>query len=380
MESFVFHNPTRVMFGTGMIRNLGKELHDAGIKKVLMVAGGGSIRTNSVHSQVTDSLKAAGIDWTEGWGVRANPTLEKARELIQLARSEQVEAVLAVGGGSVIDTSKAVAAGFYLEDIWNAFTGRETIKQALPVYTVLTLSATGSEMNSFAVLTNTLERKKWGMGSPQVFPRLTIIDPAVQSSLPFNQTVNGALDATAHILEYYFADDKAIATNAINTALLKTIMEMTDRLKVNSADLVARGNLAWCATLALNGLSGVGLKGGDWACHSIEHAFSALKPEIAHGEGLGVIFPAWIEYMSERMPERFQGWAHEVWGEHNVNRALRKFRDKIESWGAATSLRDLGLRENDLPILLEIIMSSRSIGIFSKLGRADIEALLMLAF
>ena len=361
------------MFGAGMIRNLGKELHDAGIKKVLMVAGGGSIRTNSVHSQVTDSLKAAGIDWTEGWGVRANPTLEKARELIQVARSEQVEAVLAVGGGSVIDTSKAVAAGFYLEDIWNAFTGRETIKQALPVYTVLTLSATGSEMNSFAVLTNTLERKKWGMGSVHIFPRLTIIDPAVQSSLPFNQTVNGALDATAHILEYYFADDTAIATNAINTALLKTIMEMTDRLKVNSADLVARGNLAWCATLALNGLSGVGLKGGDWACHSIEHAFSALKPEIAHGEGLGVIFPAWIEYMSERMPERFQGWAHEVWGEHNVSRALRKFRDKIESWGAATSLRDLGLRENDLPILLEIIMSSRSIGIFSKLGRADIE-------
>lgn len=380
MDSFSFYNPTRVMFGTGMIRNLGKELKDAGLKKVLLVAGGGSIRANSVYSQVTDSLKASEILWAEAWGVRANPTLDKARELIKLARDEKVEAVLAVGGGSVIDTSKAIAAGFYMEDVWNAFTGREAIKQALPVYTVLTLSATGSEMNSFAVLTNTQERKKWGMGSPLIFPRLTIIDPSVQSSLPFNQTVNGALDATAHILEYYFSDDKAITTNAINTALLKTIMEMTDRLRQNSADLVARGNLAWCATLALNGLSGVGLKGGDWACHSIEHAFSALKPEIAHGEGLGVIFPAWIEYMSERMPTRFEGWAHEVWGEHNVSRALRKFRDKIASWGAATSLRDLGLKDHDLPVLLELIMSSRSIGLFSKLGRADIEALLMLAY
>jgi alcohol dehydrogenase YqhD (iron-dependent ADH family) len=218
------------------------------------------------------------------------------------------------------------------------------------------------------------------MGSPLIFPRLTIIDPSVQSSLPFNQTVNGALDATAHILEYYFSDDQAITTNAINTALLKTIMEMTDRLRQNSADLVARGNLAWCATLALNGLSGVGLKGGAWACHSIEHAFSALKPEIAHGEGLGVIFPAWIEYMSERMPTRFEGWAHEVWGEHNVSRALRKFRDKIRLLGR----RHLAARprpqrprparppgtDHELPLHRPL----------SKLGRADIEALLMLAY
>jgi alcohol dehydrogenase YqhD (iron-dependent ADH family) len=148
MDSFSFYNPTRVMFGTGMIRNLGKELKDAGLKKVLLVAGGGSIRANSVYSQVTDSLKAAEILWAEAWGVRANPTLDKARELIKLARDEQVDAILAVGGGSVIDTSKAIAAGFYMEDVWNAFTGREAIKQALPVYTVLTLSATGSEMNS----------------------------------------------------------------------------------------------------------------------------------------------------------------------------------------------------------------------------------------
>lgn len=380
MNYFVFHNPTKVVFGAGMIKVLGQEMCDAGVKKAMLVAGGGSIRNNGVYNQVVQSLKDAGVHWIEAWGVRSNPTLEKAQEMIAQARDEQVDAILAVGGGSVIDSAKAVAAGYYLDDLWNAFEEKEQIMQALPVYAVLTLSATGSEMNSFAVLTNTYEKKKWGMGSQLLFPRLAIIDPSAQSSLPFNQTVNGALDAIAHILEYYFADDKAIATNAINTALLKTIMEMTDRLQKDPTDLVARGNLAWCATLALNGLSGVGHKGGDWACHTIEHAFSALKPEISHGEGLGVIFPAWIEFMSEKMPQRFYGWAKDVWGEENVSRALRRFREKISSWGAATSLRGLGIREDDLNTLLDLITQTRCIGLFSRLSRRDVEALLMLAF
>ena len=380
MESFIFHNPTRVLFGTGLIGALGQELKAEGVKKVLMVLGGGSARKNNVHGQVIQSLKAAEIDWIEAWGVQANPTLEKVREIIAFARKEQIDSILAVGGGSVIDSAKAVAAGFYMEDIWNAFIGEEPIRAALPIYTVLTLSATGSEMNNFAVITNTETKSKCSIGSSLLFPKITIVDPTVQASLPFNQTVNGALDATAHILEYYFADDKAITTNAINTALLKTIMEMTDRLQKDSADVVARANLAWCATLALNGISGVGLKGGDWACHSIEHAFSALRPEIAHGEGLGVIFPAWIEYMSEKMPGRFLSWAHDVWREENVSKALRRFREKINEWGAPTSLRELGIKDEDLPILLELISSSQSVGIFSKLGSADIEALLMLAY
>jgi len=380
MDSFNFYNPTRVMFGTGMIRALGKELKDAGLTKVLMIAGGGSIRSNSVYSQVTDSLRAAGIGWVEGWGVRANPTLEKVRELIKLARDEQVDTILAVGGGSVIDSAKSTAAGFYMEDVWNAFTGREAIKQALPIYTVLTLSATGSEMNSFAVLTNTAERKKWGTGSPLLFPRLTVIDPSVQSSLPFNQTVNGALDATAHILEYYFADDKAISTLAVSDALLKTIIDMTDRLRLNPGDLLARGNLAWCATLALNGITGVGLKGGDWACHQIEHVFSALHPDIAHGEGLGVIFPAWIEYMSEKDPSRFLRWAKNIWDEENVARGVHRFRDKIESWGLATSLRDLGIKETELTEIVSLIMTTPRIGAISKFTSADVESLLMLAY
>lgn len=380
MEAFSFYNPTRVHFGSGMIGLLGKELQEAGIKHCLMIAGGGSIKSNGVYRQVTESLSKFGIKCTEAWGVQANPTLEKVRECVNIAKAEHVDGILAVGGGSVIDTAKAVAAGVYLDDVWNAFTNQEKVTQALPLYTVLTLSATGSEVNGNAVVTNTDTHQKWAFYSQLVYPRLSIIDPAVQSSLPFKQTASGAIDSISHILEYYFADDKALVTLAINDALLKTIVEMTDRLQGNPADLIARANLAWCASMALNGISGIGLKGGDWACHQIEHSFSALHPEIAHGEGLGVVLPAWIEYRAERDPVRYLRWAKNVWGEENVPRGIRRFRDKIEAWGMATSLRDLGIKENELPALLKLIMVSPTVGGISKFNAVDIESLLMLAF
>lgn len=380
MEAFTFYNPTRISFGVGTIKNLGMELSKAGIKKILLIAGGGSIKQNGVYNQVLDSLTKSGIQSVEAWGVQANPILSKTRNIVSLAKESEVSAVLAVGGGSVIDTAKAVAAGYFATDTWNLFTGKEKLEQTLPIYTVLTLSATGSEMNGNAVITNTETRQKWGIGSELLYPRLSIIDPAVQGSLPFKQTANGAIDAMAHILEYYFADDKAIGTLAINDALLKTIVEMTDRLKINPSDLLARGNLAWSATLALNGISGVGLKGGDWACHQIEHAFSALHPDIAHGEGLGVIYPAWIEYMSEKDPSRFLRWAKNVWGEENVSRGVHRFRDKLEAWGMATSLRDLGIKEKELPEILRLIMTYPRIGAVSKFTASEIESLLMLAY
>lgn len=381
MESFSFYNPTRIIFGTGKIEVLGQNMRESGVRKCLLVAGGGSIRENNVYSQVCDSLKASGIEWKESWGVRPNPTLEKVREMIAQAQNEKVDAILAVGGGSVIDSSKAVGAGFYQEDVWQAFTGEKKITRALPVFTVLTISATGSEMNGNAVITNMAERKKWGISSPLLYPKVSIIDPSVQCSLPFKQTVNGALDATAHILEYYFMDDTATATLAMDTGLLRTIVEMTDRLRQKSSDLGARSNLAWCATLALNGISGAGLHGGDWACHAIEHSFSALYPDISHGEGLGVIFPAWIEYASEKEPARFLPWAKKVWDADGVPLALRRFREKISEWGSATSLRDLGIKESDLPELRDIILDSPGeVGRIITFTQPEIESLLMLAY
>jgi len=379
MESFTFYNPTKVHFGKGMISMLGTELKKDGISKILMIAGGGSIRVNGAYDDLVKVLQDNGIDFIEGWGVRANPTLEKARELVKLAREHEIQAIIAIGGGSVIDTAKSVAAGFYLDDVWDIYSRKAMVKKALPLYTVLTLSATGSEMNGNAVLTNTETRQKWGTGSIHMYPRVTVIDPGYQFSLPPKQVVNGALDTIAHILEYYFVSVEAFTTLGINDSLQCTMIEMTDRILQDPADYMARASFAWTATLALNGLSGVGLKGGDWACHQIEHSFSALKPEIAHGAGLGVIFPAWIEYMAERDPKRFNRWAKNVWGVESISEAVKLFRDKIKSWGSAVSLRELGIKESDLPTLVELSMISDRIGGISRFSASDVEALLMLA-
>ncbi|MDD4308842.1 MAG: iron-containing alcohol dehydrogenase [Candidatus Cloacimonetes bacterium] len=380
MESFSFYNPTKVQFGVGMIRKLGSEMMNAGVKHCLLIAGRGSIKQNGVYNQVMESLSGCSISVSEVWGVQANPTLNKVKEIISFAKEKQVDAILAVGGGSVIDTAKSVAAGVYLNDVWNAFTDVEKITQALPIFTVLTISASGSELNSNAVITNTDKLQKWSFTSQHVFPKVTFIDPTVQCSLPFKLTANGAIDAMSHIMEYYFSNNKALSTLCINDALLKNIVKMTDILQHNPSDLVARSNLAWSASLALSGITGIGMRGGDWACHQIEHAISALHPDIAHGEGLGVIFPAWVEYMSEKNPSLFLRWAKNVWGEDKVALGVRRARDKIDSWGMATSLRDLGIKENELSEIAKLIMHDSEVGGISKFRSHDIEALLMLAY
>ncbi len=380
MEAFTFYNPTKIMFGKNQITHLGRQMRNGGIKKCILIAGQGSIRENGAYDQVIDSLEKAGIKHTEVWDVEVNPRLAKVREIIEQTKEYGAEAVLAVGGGSVIDTAKAVAAGVYLKDVWNAFVHKEIIKQALPVYTVLTISGSGSEMNGGAVITNIDTRQKWSVTSQHLYPRLSIIDPTLQKTLPFNQTANGAMDAISHILEFYFGNEKALSTLTINEALLRTIIDTTDLLQKEPHDYDARANFAWSTTLALNGLSGVGMRGGDWSCHGIDHALSALHPGISHGEGLAAILPAWIEYLSEKEPSRFFRWAKCVWDEENVIRAVRRLRNKLEGWGLATSLRDLSIKPDELDQILDMIMVTPTIGGVFKLNEDEVRALLMLAY
>jgi alcohol dehydrogenase YqhD (iron-dependent ADH family) len=379
MNNFTFYNPTKIIFGKDKITEIACEIKSGQHKRILLLAGKGSIKNNGVYAKITTSLKEKEIDFVEMWGVQANPTLHKVNETIKLAKEAKVDAILAVGGGSVIDSAKAIALGFYLDDLWTFMQGKTKAQKALPIYTVLTISATGSEMNSGFVITNTETQQKWGGGSPLLFPKVSIIDPTVQYSLPWDQTVNGGLDAIAHIFEYYFVSPESITTRGIDKALVKTIVSMIDRLKINQQDYTARANLAWSATLALNGISGIGMNGGDWACHIIEHALSALYPKIAHGAGLGVIFPAWIEYMIFKYPDKFNDW-FEIWNEDNSISALISMRNKIREWGSPISLRDLCIHKNDLGKIADKIMEFPSIGRFSKFNREDIEAILILAY
>ncbi len=319
MENFTFYNPTKLIFGKNTIPKMGRELKKSGINKVLLLAGSGSIKSNGTYESAIQSLKNSGIEWSELWGVRANPLLSHAIEGISIVKDKNVNAILAVGGGSVIDEAKSIAAGYYLDNLWTAFEDKISIDKALPVYTILTLSGTCSEMDPYAVLTNDENLKKWNISGDALYPKVSIIDPEVQMSLPWHQTVNGAIDAMSHIMEFYFMGKDEEATLSVDEALMKTIIQSVDKLQEEPCNYSARANLAWAATLGLNGISGVALHGGDWASHQIEHGISALHPEIAHGAGLAVVFPAWIYYMNRYNTDIFKRWAKNVWNSVTFN-------------------------------------------------------------
>jgi alcohol dehydrogenase YqhD (iron-dependent ADH family) len=379
MDNFCFHNPTRIIFGRDTVIQIGGVIKACGFSRLLLIAGGGSIKNNGVYATVVRSLTEAGLTWVEAWGVRPNPVLSKAREIIDLARREQVEAVLAVGGGSVIDTAKSAAAGFFLPDIWAAYERQVEITRALPLFVVLTMSGTGSEMDPLAVLTNEEEVKKWVLRSPALFPVASIIDPTVQYSLPWSQTANGAIDALTHVMEYYFLGNGAETTLALDEALMRTIIAMTHRLQQDPLSYEARANLAWAATLALNGLSGAGLLEGDFATHRIETAMSAVFPDIAHGAGLGVLFPAWILYIKDYNYTTFARWARIIWEAGSVEEGVERMRRTLQGWDAPITLGELGVREADIPA---IVAAARKVGVLGKLKELtpeDIKAILRLA-
>lgn len=380
MNNFNFYNPTRIIFGRDTIGKIGREIKFRGIKKVLLLAGGGSIQQNSTYETAIKSLRNQSIEWHEHWGVRANPLLSHTEEGIRLVKENNLEAILAVGGGSVIDEAKAIAAGFYMQNLWDAFVTRDNITRALPVFSILTLSGTCSEMDPFAVITNEKESKKWNIGGDALFPVVSIIDPSVQMTLPWHQTVNGGIDALSHIMEFFFIGNDEEVTISMDEALIRTIISCLDTLYSNQQNYEARANLAWSATLALNGISGVGLKGGDWAVHRIEHSISALYPEIAHGAGLAVIFPAWIKYLYHINPGRFQRWAKSIWNCDSVGTAVEAMKSKYKSWGAPVSLRDLNIERSRIPDLTENTMLFGSLGQIKELTKDDVTKIFELAY
>jgi len=364
MINFTFYTPTRVLFGVGRIKEIGSEIKKSNVKKVLLVAGGGSIKKNGVYDTVIASLQEQGIDWVELWGVVPNPVLSKVMEGISLAKESGVDGVLAVGGGSVIDTAKAIASGIYLDDVWASFLGKEKIKQALPLFVVLTISATGSECNGNFVITNEETKQKLGNHSPLVYPKVSIIDPS---------------DALSHIMESYFSGGGNETTLYVDEALTKAIIDATDKLMLNEDDLEARANLAWAATLALNGVSAAQLK-GDWASHDIEHAISALHPEVAHGAGLAVVFPAWITHVWKENEPTFRRWARNVWDTDDVLTAVERLKSTYKRWGLPISLRELNLEKSEIPAIAQNATQLGKLGTVKELAQEDVEKILEIAY
>lgn len=385
MKNFDYHNPTRLVFGKDTIKDIGKFVSEYGDKKVLLLYGKGSIFKNGVYDEVVKSLDKYGIEYVEMSGVQPNPVLSKVRETVDFMKKENVDAIVAVGGGSVLDTSKIAAASFYYDgDPWDFYEKKVFPEKALPIYGVLTISATGSEMNSGGVITNEEEKKKWGWGSKYTYPRLSIVDPSIQKTLPVNQTVNGAVDTLTHVFEEYFDGTKdTLMADEFAEGIIRTTMETVKVLIKDPNDYEARANLAWAATLALNGLNGLGRR-GDWASHGIEHSISAYY-DIAHAEGLAMVMPAWMKFVYKEDVDKFARFGEKIFGitgedkEEVALKAIEAYKSFLKEIGAPVALSERNIGEDKIDVMAKNALLRGPLGGLKKLEEEDVYKILMLA-
>ncbi|MFU0811542.1 MAG: Iron-containing alcohol dehydrogenase [Atopobium sp.] len=313
MYNFTFHAPTTIHFGKGQISHLA-DLAGYG-KKVLLCYGGGSIKRNGIYDQATKILSDAGLEIFELSGVEPNPRIQTVRRGVELCRKESIDMVLAIGGGSTIDCAKVVAAGAkYDGDAWDLVIHPELIKAALPIFSVLTLAATGSEMDAFAVISDMTKNEKWGTAAECLKPTMSVLDPTYTFSVPARQTAAGTADMMSHTFENYFSmDDGAYVQKRMAEALLKTMIHYGPIALEKPDDYDARANLMWAASHAINGLVGEGCAPA-WCVHPMEHELSAFY-DITHGEGLAILTPAWMEHvLSEKTEKQFATYGRNVWG------------------------------------------------------------------
>jgi alcohol dehydrogenase YqhD (iron-dependent ADH family) len=360
MKDFSFWNPTRVVFGKGTVTQIGAHTKEFG-GKILLVAGQSSARKTGVYDQVLASLREAQLEIVEFSGVKSNPLLSHLRHGIALAKREAVEVVVAVGGGSVIDEGKAIAAGAGTDgDVWDFFVNRATIKGALPLLAVLTLAATGSEMNSGAVITNEATQQKFNIGSPYLFPKVSIMDPTVTFTVPRTYTAYSAVDAIAHVIEGYFtgADPWTPIQDGFVEALVLTIMESTERILTNPEDYEARATMMWAASLALNGLTTAGIGGYGFPNHMIGHSLSALY-DVPHGAALSIVIPGWMQYAARSKPSKFARFAEKVFGisEASPESAAERGSQALKAWftkiASPTTLAAVDIAGGDIDRIAE---------------------------
>ena len=387
MENFNFYSPTEFVFGKGRAAETGSFVKKYGGSKVLIHYGGGSAVKSGLIGVVMKSLDEAGIAYCELGGVKPNPRDTLVYKGIELCREENVDFILAVGGGSVIDSAKAIAIGVpYDGDFWDMYSGKP-IEKALPVATVLTIAAAGSEGSGDSVITKEDGMLKRGAGSDHLRPRFSVMDPALTQTLPAYQTACGATDIMAHVFERYFTNTREVEiTDRLCEAVLLTMLKETPRVIADPDNYEARANIMWAGTVAHTNLCGVGRE-QDWNSHGIEHELSGMY-DVAHGAGLAVIMPAWMEYVHGHNVMRFCQMATRVFGcqmnyedpEATAVEGIRRFRAFLHGIGMPINFDELGAREEDIPALVEKFgIGDGRTGGFMKLSAADIIAIYKIA-
>lgn len=354
MRDFTFFNPTRIEFGQGKEAHIGEYVQQFAVGRVLVLYGSERIRKDGLFDRVTRSLEAQGIGFVAVCGVISNPVISLVRQAVQVVKENRLEGVVAVGGGSVADSAKAIAAGAkYDGDVWDFFIGKAAATEALPVFTVMTLAATGSEMNPYGVVTNEETRQKYNLGGPALYPKVSVINPELMATVTPDYLAYSAVDIFAHCLDLYFtAKVLPEFTAALIENILATVMRTTGVLMENPDDYDARGEFAWASTMALNGNTFAGVEGNTFDTHMIEHAMGGLY-NVPHGAGLAVVLPAWMASIKDRMPERFERFAEKVFGTSGGDAGITLLTEWFRSIGAPVTFAEAGLSADDVEPIAE---------------------------
>lgn len=354
MNAFTYYNPTRIEFGRDKENTIGELLAHDGIKRVLLVYGTGSIKKNGLYGRVLASLDKAGVQYVEFGGIVSNPILSHVYDAINLTKSNRIDAVLGVGGGSVIDSCKAIAAGAVIEtDVWDFFINKASVEKALPVYTIVTLAAAASEMNGNSVITNEVTKQKYSIASVLLNPKISIVNPELMMSVTKEYLAYSAVDIIAHSIEVYFtATDHPNFQSRLVESIIKTVIETTEILMEDPTNYDARAEFAWASSQALNGLTSSGTGGGNFPNHMVEHALSALF-NIAHGAGLAIVIPAWMKWYKDKNLPQFERFAAEVFGKNSANEGITALQRWFDFIGAPVSLTKGNIPRDAIPSIAQ---------------------------
>jgi len=387
MKNFTYVNSTKIIFGKDTESLIGEEIKSFGGKKVLFHYGGGSIKKTGLYDRIIKSLAENQIDYVELGGVQPNPRLSLVRTGIELCKLHDIDFILAVGGGSVIDSAKAIGIGAVYEgDVWDFFTGNATIESTLPVGVVLTIPAAGSEASTGTVITNEDGWYKWSVNSVLIRPKFAILNPELTYTLPDYQTVCGASDMIAHVFERYFTNESGVDfTDELCEATIRSIMRCVKMVLKDPTNYDARANLMWEGTLAHNGILGTG-RIEDWASHKIEHELSAIY-DIAHGAGLAIIFPHWMEYVYKHDIYRFARFAHRIFNvdvdffnlEATVLEGIKRLKNFYKEIGLPIKLKDVNIGSEHFEEMAKKATINGPIGSFVKLNTEDVYNIFKLA-
>ena len=381
MQEFSFYNPTRIEFGLNKEEKIGEFLKEFKAKRVLIVFGSNRIRKDGFLDKIEDLLQTQDIEFKELSGVKSNPVLSKVKEGIKLACEFKADSVLAIGGGSVLDSAKAIAAGVkYDGDVWDFCLGKIP-QDALMIFDIMTLAATASEMNNGAVITNEETKEKFSLSGDCLFPKVSIINPSLQASVPRNYLVYSAADIIAHSIEAYFTSKTRVdLVDLYVEANIKTVIKTTDILLKNPKDLDARGEFAWAATMALNGLTHKGIGGFSFPNHMLEHAIGA-HCDCPHGAGLSVIMLAWMRWYEKQNEKQFKRFAKEIFGLQSGREGINALEAWFKSIGTPTRLAELNLDENDVQIIISsLIPQAKKRGLGELYTKENLEEIFDLAF